>query len=241
MKILCFIIAMLASLRLELATAAETSPPETPSITVEAMREREALSHRIDHFVSHVITVPADGALSRWHEPICPMVGGFTQDIGEYMLTKLSTFARTANVPLAGEKCKPNFAVLLAAHPDQLIEAWSKRQRGLFGDADGWSVKRFKHAETAVRVWYNFALVATDSSSDGSTAMAGLNASGSQIGGTQALQGVPNFAVGSLSRLTHNTANDMQSVIVLIDSGQAHGVTYGQLASYIAMVGFLRI
>jgi hypothetical protein len=52
-----------------------------------------------------------DDSIKRWSwgQRVCPLVAGLPQAQGEFMLARLSEAARRAKVPLAPEKCQPNF------------------------------------------------------------------------------------------------------------------------------------
>jgi hypothetical protein len=218
---------------------AEDTVPQQPTVTVLGTRDREILEQQVDRYVSHVITVPMEGALARWREPVCPLVGGLSREMGEYMLTKLSAFARDAKIDMAGEHCKPNFDVILTAKPDALLKAWAKRDPSIFGDAGGMQSRKFIRSTLPVRVWYNLQLEAIDGGMI-STNSPALTA-GAQAGGNTAFEGIPNVTLSKSSRLGWNVAHDLQSVIIVIDTTRAQNVSYGQLAAYIAMVGFIEV
>jgi hypothetical protein len=209
------------------------------TITVLGSKDTLILRREIDHFVGQVIKIPFEGALARWRTPVCPLVGGLSRDMGEYMLGKLSSFAREAKVPLAGKNCKANFYLILTARPEDLIKAWSRREPGIFAEADHFSVGQFVQTEAPIRAWYNLALESTDGGAI-TTSSAALSVTGTHADGGAALQGVPTLAAHA-SRLRWNAAHDLASVIILVDTRRTAGITYGQLAAYAAMQGFVQV
>jgi hypothetical protein len=217
------------SLLAVVATAAPPGPPtqqskaELDEITVKAKRDRAMLERRVKTFVSGITATPFQNSLARWQKeiPICPAVAGMTHDHGEYMLSQLSQIAAAAGAPLAPERCKPNFYVIVTGVPDQLIAAWGKRNPWIFGNAGGKKIREFVAASTPIRVWYN----AVFYNSDGTPC--------------KWVDGIPFCAAGG--HLRWGAVRDLSSVIVLVDTRRTTGITFGQLAAYIAMVGLAEI
>ncbi len=147
------------------------------------------------------------------------------------MLTRLSQIALSAGAPLAADHCKPNFFVVVTSEPDALLKAWGRRDVRMFenGDDHGYTeIRKFLNAKVPVRAWYNAEIY----NSDGTPLR--YESSGVFNG----------FRVTSHAEATHirfNTVRDLASVIVLIDAPRARGVSFGQLAAYIAMVGLAQI
>jgi hypothetical protein len=221
-----------------LATAAIAAPPEPPAdqsktkletVTVEAQRERALLARRVKNFVSGITQVPFQDSLAQWQKeiPICFAIAGMTRDYGEFTLNRLSQIADAAGAPLAPDSCKPNFYVVATSVPDELIAAWSKRNPSMFGDAGGIKIRRFLNGSTPIRVWYNAILYNGD---DGTPCFP------TSIPG---LEGIPQCHGGG--HLRFGGVRDLSSVIVLIDTRRTKGITFDQLAAYVAMVGFAEI
>jgi hypothetical protein len=195
------------------------------TITVQSARERDLVRRQIRHYVS-AITVPSyEVSLGRWEkrEPLCPLVAGLSNDDAEYLLTRLSHIAATAGAPLAPEHCNANFYVIVTSEPEELIKAWNERDPWLFDDdADegGTKIRRFLDASTPVRVWYNVSF------SD----LEGLPLRWQFKNGVSGRQG---FFAGGL--------RDLSSVILIVDARLTKGVSFGQLAGYLAMVGLAQI
>jgi hypothetical protein len=58
---------------------------------------------------------------------------------------------------------------------------------------------------------------------------------------TQPLAGVPNNTHALGFRLVHDEVRDLTSVIVLIDSTRAKGISFGQLADYVGLIGMAEL
>lgn len=219
--------------------AVADAPPATDSkahldtITVEAAKEHEKLERRVLNFVSGIAVARRDQSLANWQPeiPICLLVAGLPREDGEYMLTRLSQMAASAGAPLAPEHCKPNFYVVVTSEPDALLKAWGKRDVRMFenGDDRGYAeTRKFLDAKVPVRAWYNAEIYNSDGTPlayDGSGAFKGAR--------------VTSYAVAT--RIRFNTVRDLASVIVLIDAPRARGISFGQLAAYVAMVGLAEI
>jgi hypothetical protein len=210
------------------------------TITVEGKRDRATVEKQADTFVSRVIVHPFDESLARWRTPVCPLVFGVSRDNGEYLLEKLSQIARNVGVPLAGEKCRANFYIVMTPEPDALLKAWSKRDVTMFGDAGSRQVSKFKQAAAPIRVWYNLSLDNADGTSL-SDASPGLALSGGSADGAGAFNGIPTNNHAIATRLAWNEVRDLASAIVLIDTRKAIGIKYNQLTAYIAMAAFAEV
>jgi hypothetical protein len=227
------------------AASFDVSPPPADKpgldqITVEARRERAVVEHQVSSYVSAISAAPFHESLARWKTPICPLVAGLPRDHGEFVLTRVSQIASDAGVPLAPEKCRGNFYVIVTADPDALLKAWVKRDISLFGDAGGAKIRAFLNSTRPVRVWYNADLDTADglplTANDGTAQVA----TGPAIGGGP-LAGAPGNDHALGFRLKHDEVRDLSSVFVLVDSRRARGVSFGQLADYIALIGLAEL
>jgi hypothetical protein len=215
------------------APPSSTPKVEIETITVEAARAREKVAQQVNQFVSTIAVKRWDQSLANWQLeiPICPLVAGLPRADGEYMLTRLSQIAMSAGAPLAPDHCKPNFFVVVTSEPDALLKAWSKRDVRMFenGDDHGYTeIRKFLDAKVPVRVWYNAEIYNSDGTPlkyEISGAFKGFRATSSAVA----------------TKIRFNTVRDLASVIVLIDAPRARGISFGQLAAYVAMVGLAQI
>ena len=212
-----------------LTGSAHADPPPTngalDTVTVEAARERERLEHRISSFVSS-ITIPfRDESLARWQSAICPLVAGLPPEEGEFVFDRVSRVASDAGVPLAPEKCTPNFLVVATSDPEALLQKWWGRSARLFNEDRGTAgMQRFIHSDQSVRVWYNACSVSPGGAK------------------TFKIKGDPSCNTGAIgSRLSFEAVRVIYSVVVVVDLGHIEGLNVGQLADYIAMIGLAQI
>jgi secretin/TonB-like protein len=195
------------------------------TITVEGARQRESVLRQVKHYVTAITPPSYQVSLGRWEKrtPLCPLVAGLSHDDGSDILARLSQITVSIGAPLAPPPCKPNFHVIVTSEPDELLKAWSKRDPWMFDDdADegGAKIHQFLNASTPVRAWYNVSF------SD--------------------LEGLPlhwQFRSGVLARQGDHAGGlrDLSSVILIVDARLTEGVSFGQLAAYLAMVGLAQI
>jgi hypothetical protein len=195
------------------------------TITVESEREREIVRRQVRNYVAAITAAPHDVSLGRWAKPypLCPLVAGLPRADGEYMLKRLSDMATVAGAPLAPEHCKANFFVVVTSQPDELLKTWSNRDPWMFSDSarqGGTVIRKFLKASSPVRVWYNVAYTAVD----------GLSMA-MQSGVAESWSG--EWWTGGV--------RDLWSTIIVVDARMTTGVTFGQLAAYLAMVGLAQV
>ncbi|HTV50126.1 MAG TPA: hypothetical protein VME21_02995 [Steroidobacteraceae bacterium] len=173
-------------------------------------------------------TVPA--GTPRWlAAPVCPLVSGLTQQDGEFVLERLSEIARVAGIGLADENCHPNLYVFVTPDPRQLLRTMQQRNRDFtFGAAAlPGAVDEFIDTALPVRVWYN---------ADIWTAWG----QPPDDGRPHSVNDYP-LIRGQSSRLESNVVYTLYRVFVIVDRTRLKGVTRGQLADYIAMVGLAKL
>lgn len=211
-----------------LAADAAWAQADLQSITVEGRRERATLERRVKTFVSSITTAPYQESLAQWQKeiPICPEVSGLPYADGEYVLARLSQIARDAGASLAGEVCSVNLRVVVTAVPDELAAEWGKRSPAMFGDASTSKLRQFMHTTSPVRVWYNTSLF----TGNGLPCRVILN---------DALPYCEQDAETAQVRIA--ALRDFFSVIIVVDANKIKGISMGQLAGYIGMIGLAEI
>jgi hypothetical protein len=223
----------------------ESSSARLPQITVEAQRReiekrvREEIEKRVREFVSHVpVLSNSDESFARWNTPICPMVAGLTRDDGEFVLTRLSEIAGSVGAPLAPRQCRANFIVFVTPDPVGSLKVWAARAgyQHLFGDAYPRNIQAFLQARRAIRVWYNERQVAAE---NGSVLTPGSSSNGLVMSGAGAV-GTATVHSFNANRLEWNAVWTLSSVIEVVDAGAVKGLTFGQMADYIAMAGLAK-
>jgi hypothetical protein len=235
-------------------TAAEqatdtSSAAGNSDVTITA--QRAALSPRVSAFVDQVTAFdPADPGqgLARWRESVCPLVTGLPRDEGEFMLGRLSEVAQAAGAPLAGEQCRPNLYIFVSGKTQELLRAMDKRNPTFtFGDASPVLVDEFTATPRAVRVWYHTVQKTPEGLPLLSMSIPELNHAQEEASGARILnpgpvdRGFGTNAWAESSHLTLNAVWDISRVFVIVDQTRLKGVSRGQLADYVAMVGLAEV
>jgi hypothetical protein len=206
-----------------------------PQVTVEA--QRQALEHRLSHFVTTITEQPGSSeSLARWHMKICPAVAGLPQDRGGIVLERISTIARAAGAPLAPRDCAPpNLFVLFTPDPTKLVKDLASRNAGRFmalsgQRADRAALKKFAQSTQPIRAWY----------SDQLTGALGNELrtydEASPAGHQPLLNDHP-----VLSRIQNDDVQELTSVLIIVDTRRIDGLKMGAVADYAAMLGLARI
>lgn len=218
------------------AAAQSAADTKLNTITIEAARQKRELRRRVGRFVSSVVVSYMSESLPRWDQPICPLVAGLPRGDGEYILARITQVATAAHAPMAGKRCKPNLYVVATAYPDLLLQKWWDRDRLMYNECNGLGgVKEFLHSKQPIRVWYNTMPggpnggrsipIQLDAPAIGLSLGPAAPCVGGGDGGTRLVQAPLAFS----------------QAIVIVDLHQVKGLTLGQLANYVSMVGLAQI
>jgi hypothetical protein len=215
------------------AQGQETVPPPKPALdTVEVVGHREKLGKEVQTFVSKLTQL--DGELvSSWVMPICPKVVADDPAHAEYIRQRLLEVA--AEVPFDADtdaKCRANTFVVVTSAPERFIAQWKERDPGMFIWRPRRDVTRSPES-LPVRTWHNVRI----EPADGEVMLAGNTATF----GSRLPSSAPKFKKKRASRIQSNVSENLQSVLVLVDTNKAAGVSLRQLADYIAMVSYSKV
>jgi hypothetical protein len=209
-----------------LAVTASAQDSKIDSTTVAAPKDRAAVEREVRSFVNAIAVKPGDESLARWQSqiPLCPLVAGLPGSDGEYILSRVSKIATAAGAPLAPEHCKGNFYIVVTSDPEGVIKAWSKRDVRMFGDETdqgGTKIREFT-ASSPIRAWHNTEF---------------YNLDGTPLGNTE---GRTNQSARA-TRIEVNGYRALSSVMAIVDARRMKGVSFGQVAAYVAMIGLAQI
>jgi len=207
---------------------AQATPPVTPdqleSVTVEAERRRQLIDKQVGQFVYSVVGPAMAESLARWNVPVCFATAGLAAAEAEFVKHRLSQIATDAGVATGGPDCGPNFVVIVTPEPEKLLKAWWSEEHRLFNRDRGLGgVNRFIETDQPVRVWHNAC-----------NAPPGITA--------DAFSTIEDCGTGMLgSRITRAAVRAIYSAIVAVDLTKIEGLTFGQVADYVAMVGLAQL
>jgi hypothetical protein len=126
---------------------------------------------------------------------------------------------------LGSADCRPNFYVIVSSQPAARAKAFIQRDPTKFHV--GSRIDKFLHATIPIRVSYQTWLYSQEGTP--LTEFSGQ------------LSGIPVNPRAEGLRLTRDDVLDLTEVIELIDAPRVKGVTFGQLAAYIAIVGLAQV
>jgi hypothetical protein len=205
--------------------AAGTRDVALDTVLVTGRRRQQIFDERLNTFVGSITIRQQDESLPRWQVPICPWVAGAAPEFNDYIRGRVWQVAKYAGAPLAASDCSPNLVVVLTPEPRQFLEGWWADEHRLFNQDQGVApINRFIRSDEAVRVWYN------------SCPMSPVWA---KTFGTGKLPPCYSGLLGS--RLAWETVRAIYTVIVVVDSDRIEGLSIGQLADYIAVVGLANV
>jgi hypothetical protein len=200
-------------------TPEQQTKTDVTTVTVEA--QRESIKRQVRTFVSAIAMQRFGDSRARWEKPtlLCPQVAGLPRGDGEFILARLSQVALVAGAPLGPEHCKANFYVIVTEKPNELLKGLEKKHPEMYTNGYYTLIRKFESATSPIRVWYNAEL---------------YDDYGRRLGGS---------ASGTASNIAFSSMRDLTSVIVIVDTQRVResGVTFGQIAAYIAMVGLAEL
>ena len=197
---------------------------ELGPVTVEARRRKELIDKQVSEFVYSIAGPGRVESLARWNVPVCVATAGLTAAEADFVKKRISQIATDADVPVGGPACGPNFVVIVTPEPEKLLKEWWSENHRLFNrDRGVGGVNRFIQTDQPVRVWHNAC-----------NAPPGIPA--------HAFSTSEHCATGITgSRITWAAVRAIYTAIVVVDLTQIEGLTFGQVADYMAMVGLAQI
>jgi len=228
-----------------------------PQVTVRA--QREAIEKQAQTFVRKITgsawATDADRLLGAWQMAVCPIVAGLPAAQGQFIFDRVTEVVTSVGAHAGKNGCHPNLYIVVTNQPVEILTAWYKRDRRMFDKPMPPVVKNFFSRPLAVRIWYNTQLSGRDGAQESNQAAIASGGAGSQMGtsagmassgtnsnGQNILADIPIFQdVPGGTRLRAAAVHDLASVIMIVDFKQMQGLSWGQLADYIAMAALTNV
>lgn len=191
------------------------------------------LREQVETFADTVVAPPHGRGPARWsaRSGICVGVVNLQREAAQAMADRVSEVALELGLPVGEPGCSPNILIIATDDAPTLTAALVDRSPNAFRPPYSGSsrsrlqLRRFIESDAPVR-WWHVSLPVN-----------------SETGGIAVR--IPGYAppqTGTMaSRLTTVIQNDLRRAYVIIDIDQAEGVTFQQLADYVAMVAFAQI
>jgi len=222
-------VAVLAGLAPSFAKAQETPETTVEDIVVLGMPLRE----QVETFVDDV-TAPATGwGPARWDERwgICVGVVNLRGDVAQAMADRISEVALDLNLTVGEPGCSPNVLVIATDDAPALAAAMVERSPNAFRPRYSGAARRpsalkaFETSDRPVRWWHVSMPIIRDTGRP-AVRLPGLD---------------PPMISSWGSRLTTPITSRLLRAYVIIDIDQAEGLSFNQLADYVAMVTFAQV
>lgn len=167
---------------------------------------------------------------ARWDQPICVAVAGLPENSAQFMADRLGAIARDLGIHTEAPGCQNiNVIIIFTNDPSALIERARVHKPGLLSGSSPYFLDQLARRDDAVR-----AVGSTDFVSG-----QGDPPTTSSLGSPT--HNYPTLAQWSASHLRAPTQTRLGRMTVVVDTRQIVGVTYTQLAAYIAMASFAQI
>jgi len=207
---------------------------EVQEVTVTA--QRATLTARVTAFVSKITKAPFEGGMALWRIPVCPLVSGVPREDGEFILDRVSDVARVDGIPLGGENCHPNLFILVSKQPQEMLREMSKRNVWFtFGfGAHPSEIGEFISKAGPVRVLYrDFPSILCQNPPCEIPTVSAAKV------GPITMAGDGWYFDGHSAK--YQVVWQVFRVFVIVDASQVKGVTLGQFADYVSLVGLAEL
>lgn len=242
MSVLGAVLAVLSMLEQPQA-ALPPRPPDAEATAVEGVivegRRAAAEEQRraVAEFVGGLSEPTQRGRLARWEEGVCPGVVGLPQKHAAFLADRIAMEAHAVGLSVGQPGCRPDILILVTSQPNKAAADFRKRYPAYFAAAlrrdrleaggDAEALKAFLNNDRPIRSWHVSKLATSD----------GRPVSWVTVGGAR----VPAAVDVVSSRLASAWRNDLSRALLIVDTTRTKGLTYEQLASYLAMAALAQL
>lgn len=200
---------LLAAVSLLSAQSALAQAAQDQDVLVRGQRE---IPPQVARRYVQQITSTVDGQVTRFHEPVCPVVIGFPDEYGQAIATRIREAAAQAGAPVGANNCADNLVILFAKDADAFVKDLRVKRPRLFNGVDDADLKR-AFRSGPVHAW-NITEIRNEDGQRGSRGM---------------------MTVRTASILRRSTQQAIAGAIIVIDQDAAVGKSLAQLGDYVAM------
>jgi hypothetical protein len=215
--------------------AAQSPASQSPAQLGEVVVEGRQLEALIRNFVTDVSQPANNRGLARWNRPVCVGAVNLRNEVGQYVIDRISDVARELEVEAGEPGCRPNVLIVAAVDGAGLASAlvedrprnFDLRHNGT--DAGTRAFRNFRTGDQPVRWWQ---ISMPIDSETGTRAVRLPGDISPSTGGPVA----PTINVFAASRLRTQIRDDMVRSIIIVDVDRLGGASLVQLADYLALV-----
>lgn len=251
------LLAIAAAVGLAGTALAQTASNDAP-VSIVVQNPDPAAARQ---FVRSIALAPAQpGLLARWGQTICPGVAGANREAAQAIIDRIARRANAVGVRSAEPGCTPNLLIVLTPDSDRFAQNVNIQRRAnllappgvdssTLGEA---AFTSFISTPRPVRWWQ----IAQTTMADGEVLADTRSTSGTSAGAAAATAGLSGNAmtpgagegVGGVNatradgtRLRGSTRQDLNYVLVIVDTHRASGVTVNALADYVAFLSLAQV
>ena len=220
--------------------AAQTPAAQSPAQLGEVVVEGRQLEALIRNFVTDVSQPANNRGLARWNRPVCVGAVNLRNEVGQYVIDRISDVARELEVEAGEPGCRPNVLIVAAVDGAGLATAlvedrprnFDLRHNGT--DAGTRAFRNFRTGDQPVGWWQ---ISMPIDSETGTRAVRLPGDISPSTGGPVA----PTINVFAASRLRTQIRDDMVRSIIIVDVDRLGGASLVQLADYLALVALAQV
>ena len=213
--------------------AAQEPRSQTTGQLDDVVVEGRQLEAMVRSFVTEVSQPANNRGLARWNRPICVGAVNLRNDVGQYVIDRISDVARGLEVEAGEPGCRPNILIVAADDGAALASAivedrprnFDLRHNGT--DAGTRAFRNFRTGDQPVR-WWQISMP-----TDSETGERAVRLPGDPL--------PPVIHVFSASRLRTQIRDDMVRSVIIVDVERLAGANLVQLADYLALVALAQV
>ncbi|WP_156423730.1 hypothetical protein [Erythrobacter sp. YT30] len=213
---------------------------EKEIIVEGAKNQRKAI---LKYIRANVGEEPA-GQYAKFEDPICPSVFGFTDNVAQYIETRMRDVAEAAKAKVAGNKCNPNVHLVIVEDGPNTINELRAKRKGAFGQMLPYARRELSQSPGPVYEWRVVSPIGMDGNTDRSKPSAGVsNDLSNQGGGVYALLTEDPFKAGRTnvkSRILQSVRQRIGHAVVLIEKDAVIGLSPTQIADFGVLTALAR-
>jgi hypothetical protein len=206
-------------------SSSNSEPTRLEPVEIDSSRRNPRINPQVSEFVSSIARPAQHESMARWSVQVCVIAAGLSTAESDFFQRRVVAVATEAGIPASAAGCQANFVVVVTPEPEAFLREWWAAEPKLFNRERGVAgVERLVRTDRPVRVWHNvcnappalarnYRLSVTWHCNTGTTG----------------------------SRLTRAAVRSIYSAIVVVDLRGIGGLTWGQVADYVAMVGLAQL
>ena len=220
--------------------AAQTPAVQSPTQLGEVVVEGRQLEALVRNFVTDVSQPANNRGLARWNRPICVGAVNLRNDVGQYVIDRISDVARELEVEAGEPGCRPNVLIVAAVDGAGLATAlvedrprnFDLRHNGT--DAGTRAFRNFRTGDQPVR-WWQISMPIDSETGGRAVRLPG------DIDPASGQPSAPEIHVFAASRLRTQIRDDLVRSVIIVDVDRLGGASLVQLADYLALVALAQV